>query len=139
MKKTALFVTVIALILSCVFVFTACISNMNSVSKKFEKKGYTVVKTDYQNKDSNASYYDETVDWTLTATPDSNSGSILGGLSDLANTVSVTCYYKSDVAKTKYNNLDYKAYKDANDSEVCKYISGKVIVVGPKVGVKIAK
>ena len=139
MKKTLLFVTVIALVLSCVFVFTACISNMKNVSKKYEKKGYTVSTVDYQNKDSKASYYDETVDWLLTATPNSNSGSILGGLSDLANTITITCYYKSDVAKTKYNNLDYKEFKDAGDSEVCKYLSGKVIVVGPKVGVKVAK
>ncbi|MBQ7652791.1 MAG: hypothetical protein IJS93_00235 [Clostridia bacterium] len=139
MKKSLLFVTVVALVLSCVFVFTACISNMKNVSKKFEKKGYTVVTADYQNKDSNASYYDETVNWTLTATPNSNSGSVIGGVSDLLNTVTVTCYYKSDVAKTKYNNSSYKDYKDASDSEVCKYISGKVVVIGPKVGVKIAK
>ena len=139
MKKTfTVIITVAIVVLTCTFVLSGCISSMKSVQKKYEKKGYIVDTIDYQNKDENANYYSETVNWQLSATPNSNSG-ILGAISDVLKTTVYTCYYKSDVAKTYYENANYKTYKEAGDDEYCKYISGKVVVLGIKSSIKVGK
>lgn len=133
MRKSLLIVTaIIATVLLCSFVLSACIStSMKSVEKKLEKKGYTVYSVDYQKKDPNANYYDETIDWQISTSPNSGSG-ILGKISDALSGVTIICYNSSSVAKTEYENSSYTEFKKAGDDDYCKYRNGRVVAWGLK-------
>jgi|GEM_PF-6578943 len=140
MKKSIIVITaILVMVLACSFILTACVStSMKSTVNSIEKKGYSVSSTDYQNKDENANYYSATYDWTVVATPNSN-GNFLDSISDLTKSVHIACYYKSDVAKTDYENSSLPTYKEAGDNDVCKLLKGRVLITGVKKTVKDVK
>ena len=131
MKKRVLIVTaILAVILVCSLVLSACVSaNYSKTKKSLEKKGYTVQGTE------DADELDDDMSWALSA--------IKG--TDFDTGVSIVCYKSASKAKdaikkyTEEAGDEIKAYNKAGNDDYCYYRTGKVIVVGKKSAVKDVK
>ena len=130
MKKRVLIVTaILAVILVCSLVLSACVSaNYSKTKKSLEKKGYTVEGTE------DASELDDDISWYLSGIKGTDDDTV----------VSVVCYKSSGKAKDAIKEYEkygdhIKAYNKAGNDDYCYYRTGKVIVVGKKSAVKDVK
>ncbi len=127
MKKLAKILSLSLALVMCAVILTACGSptKLEDMKKRYEDKDYKVVVI-VSEKDNN-----ETIKWSMTATPKADS--VLGAAGSLAKTVTVTCYKNKEDAQKAYDAL-----KDV--AEENKHLSGTVVATGANAeGVKIAK
>ncbi len=127
MKKLAKILSLSLALVMCAVILTACGSptKLEDMKKRYEDKNYEVAVLISEN-DNN-----ETIKWSMTATPKPDS--LLGAAESLAKTVTVTCYKNNDDAKAAYDKL-------TDVAEENKLLSGPVLVFGKNAeGVKIAK
>ena len=131
MKKRVLIVTaILAVILVCSLVLSACVSaNYSKTKKSLEKKGYTVQGSEDADQIDN-----DDVSWYLSGIKGTDDDTV----------VSVVCYKSSGKAKDAIKEYEkygdhIKAYNKAGNDDYCYYRTGKVIVVGKKSAVKDVK
>lgn len=121
MKKTIIaIVAVIALVAILGTVLVAC--NQEDYQKRLEKKGYKVASaTDLIGA---VGLQSSTVEWSLTATKDSEA-------------VSITKYRNADDAKKAYEDAK-EDLKDDKDGKYAVKKVGKIVIAGTKQGVRDA-
>lgn len=112
-KRVLAIIAIVAIV--AIMTVCLCACNAESITKKLEKKGYTCVSSENDDKDA-------TIAWTVTGTT-------------LKDTVTVTKYNNADDAKDAEANVPTGSA--LGKKVVCKRV-GKVVYYGTEQGVKDA-